>query len=159
MVNSSIPMIVKRHRWMVSSSPTLGTDSGAQHNTAQATPQRGRTSSCHGLQHGQRVPSSPEDFQPWDRDLKPRLPPLTSLFVVGHNPRDMPWTRTQRTGVTSIFLGWTAGSHPGGRQRAWVTFSLAGDKGAQEGSGKLKAPRAAGLPGQHSFTQCKRKLN
>lgn len=69
---------------------------------------------AHGLKHGHRVPSSPEDFQPWDRDLKPRLPLLTSLFVVGHNPRDMPWTRTQRTEVTSILLGWTAGSHPSG---------------------------------------------
>lgn len=36
MVNSSIPIMVKRHRWMASSSPTLGKD-GAQHSTAQAS--------------------------------------------------------------------------------------------------------------------------
>lgn len=147
MVNSSIPIMVKRHRWMASSSPTLGKD-GAQHSTAQA-----------------QGPLLSRGFQPWDRDLKAKPTLLTPLFVVGHNPRDMPQTRTQRTEVT--VEGWTGRKSPRwptrkgtrGRQRAWVTFLLAGAKGAWEESGELKAPRATGPPGQQSITQCKRKLN
>lgn len=63
MVNSSIPIMVKRHRWMASSSPTLGKD-GAQHSTAQATPKEAGHYPDHSLKHGHRVPSSPEDFSP-----------------------------------------------------------------------------------------------
>lgn len=164
MVNSSIPIMVKRHRWMASSSPTLGKDS-AQHSTARPHPKRQDIILTTRPQAWAQGPLLSRGFSALGQgpEAKPTL--LTPLFVVGHNPRDMPRTRPQRTEVT---VGdWTGRKSPRwptrkgtrGRRRAWVTFLLAGAKRAWEGSGELKALRATELPGQQSFTQCKKKLN
>lgn len=150
--------------------PDTGRKDGAQPGPAQAThPKRRDPTLLVVSGMGTVLPpllGDTEDFQPWDRDLKPGLPWILCLWWDTTSGACQAGTRTQRTEVPFIFWGWT-GTQPtregtGGRGRTRVTFFFWQEPRGLREVWRVEVLqrwtlRATGLPGQQSCTQCKRQ--